>query len=236
MPTAAKGSAETAAVDHRRPTPIRLRATPIPLVCVPLDWRTRTRTTLLRYPRDETDIQAPEPQAREQARISGANEHQGRASYAEPPPPPRSPVARRAHRIQARRLTRPLEAEHERLPRASRIRRTRDIRAVLRRGTRKRTPALDVYVLPPPSGPSNVERRLPRVGWIVPKLGNGIVARNRLKRRLRDIGRRRVLARLRESGCGADVLVRVRRSGYRTTYGQLEDQWMSVVEKTCSQT
>ncbi|MDE2874725.1 MAG: ribonuclease P protein component [Gemmatimonadota bacterium] len=131
-------------------------------------------------------------------------------------------------------MTRPVEAEHERLPRAARIRRTRDIRAVLRRGTRRSTPALDVFVLPPPSGPPDAEKRLPRVGWVVPKLGNGIVARNRLKRRLRDIGRRRVLAHLRESGCGADVLVRVRRKGYRATYGQLEDQWMSVVERTCS--
>ena len=129
-----------------------------------------------------------------------------------------------------------VEAEHERLPRAARIRRTRDIRAVLRRGARKRTPALDVFVLPPPSGAPATQKRLPRVGWIVPKLGNGIVARNRLKRRLREIGRRRVLTHLRESGCGADVLVRVRRSGYLATYGQLEDQWMSVVEKACSQT
>lgn len=203
--------------------------------CRPLHGRPRTRSHCLRYPRDETDIQAPEPKAREQAWVSGANAHQGGARHAEPPPPPRQAVARRAHRVEARRLIRAVEAEHERLPRAARIRRTRDIRAVLRRGTRRRTPALDVFVLPPPSRPPGTERRRPRVGWVVPKLGNTIVARNRVKRRLREIGRRRVLTHLRESRCGADVLVRVRRSAYRATYGQLEHQWMSVVEKACSQ-
>ena len=210
-------------------------ATPVPWVPFAGNRGYGTPPHRLRYPRDETDIQAPKPKAREQTWISGANEHQGGARHAEPPPSPRPAVARRAHRIQARRLTRVVEAEHERLPREARIRRTRDIGTVLRRGERKRTPALDVYVLPPPSGLPAGQGRLPRVGWIVPKLGNGIVARNRLKRRLREIARRRVLARLRESGCGADVLVRVRRSGYAATYGQLEDQWMSVVEKACSQ-
>jgi len=72
------------------------------------------------------------------------------------------------------------------------------------------------------------------VGWVVPKLGHGIVERNRLKRRLREIARRRVLTRLRLAGCGTDVLVRARREGYRTTYDELERQWMSVVEAACS--
>jgi ribonuclease P protein component len=69
---------------------------------------------------------------------------------------------------------------------------------------------------------------------VVPKLGNGIVARNLLKRRLRDIGRRKVLVRLRGAGRGIDVLVRARRSAYRASYRQLEGEWMSVVEGVCS--
>lgn len=125
-----------------------------------------------------------------------------------------------------------MEAEHERLPRAARIRRTREIRALHHRGTRRRTPALDVYMLDP-SGRGEGGRR-PRVGWVVPKLGHGIVERNRLKRRLREIARRRVLRRLRQAGCAADVLVRARREGYRATYEELERQWMSVVEVACS--
>lgn len=229
------GAAATAAVDHRGPGRIRSRVTPIPPARSVLSGGSNTQTHRLRYRRDETHIQAPKPKAREQAWISGANEHQGRPRDAEPPPPPRQTVARRANRIEARRLTPVVEAGHERLPRAARIRSTRDIRTVLRRGTRKGTPALDVFILSAPPCPYSIGPRLPRVGWVVPRLGQHIVARNRVKRRLREIGRRRVLTHLRRAGCGADVLVRARRSAYRATYGQLEQQWMSVVEKACSQ-
>lgn len=73
-----------------------------------------------------------------------------------------------------------------------------------------------------------------RVGWVVPKLGRRIVDRNRLKRRLREIGRRRVLVRLREAGLVADVLLHVRTPAYRASYGQLEAEVMGVVEGACS--
>lgn len=115
------------------------------------------------------------------------------------------------------------EPERQRLPRTARIHRSSEIRTVLRQGTRTRTPTLDVYVLRVPSG------RLPRVGWVVPKLGSGIVARNRLRRRLREIARRRVLTTLRGRGREADVLVRVRTRAYRATYHQIEQDLMSVV-------
>lgn len=73
-----------------------------------------------------------------------------------------------------------------------------------------------------------------RVGWVVPKLGRRIVERNRLKRRLREIGRRRVLVRLRQAGLAADVLVRARTPAYRASYGELEAEVMAVVEGACS--
>lgn len=117
-----------------------------------------------------------------------------------------------------------VEPERQRLPRTARIHRSREIRTVLRQGTRKRTPTLDVYILPVASG------RLPRVGWVVPKLGNGIVARNRVRRRLREIVRRRVLPTLRDRGHTADVLMRVRTRAYAATYHQIEQDVMSVVE------
>lgn len=92
-----------------------------------------------------------------------------------------------------------------------------------------------MYVLKPcrpPEGEGTAE--LPRVGWIVPKLGFCSVERNRLKRRLREIARRRVLVRLRDGGCGADILVRARRGAYRATYQELEAEWTGVVEVACS--
>ncbi|MCY3678655.1 MAG: ribonuclease P protein component [Gemmatimonadetes bacterium] len=119
-----------------------------------------------------------------------------------------------------------VEPEGQRLPGTARIRRGDDIRTVLRRGIRSRTLTLDVYILRVPSRPQ------PRVGWVVPKLGNGSVARNRLKRRLREIGRTRVLGALSARGVGVDVLVRVRTSAYRATYRQLEEELMSVVDGT----
>ncbi len=88
-----------------------------------------------------------------------------------------------------------------------------------------KTPALHVYVLP---------SSRPRMGCVVPKLGHGIVARNRLKRRLKEIGRRRVLVRLHEAKRNADILVRARRGAYGATYKQLEGELAGVVEAVCS--
>lgn len=115
----------------------------------------------------------------------------------------------------------------ERLPRAARIRRGSEIRQMFRDGRRRRTRSLDLYFRP-------AAHAGPRIGWVVPKLGFGIVDRNLLKRRIREIGRRKVLTRLAESGCGMDVLVRVRTTAYRTTYRQLECEMSAAVEAACS--
>lgn len=115
----------------------------------------------------------------------------------------------------------------ERLPRAARIRLARDIRTVLKRGRRMRTASLDIHVL------EGAGQR-PRVGWIVPKLGQGIVARNRLKRRLREIARRRVLGELWRAGRGCDVLIRARRKAYSASYAVLEAETTGGLEALCS--
>lgn len=111
----------------------------------------------------------------------------------------------------------------DRLPRAARIRLTRDIRRVLRQGERRRTPSLDLHILEGTGG-------RPRVGWIVPKLGQGVVARNRLKRRLREIARRRVLGALWRAGQDCDILVRARRKAYRASYAVLEAEMTDGLE------
>ena len=82
-----------------------------------------------------------------------------------------------------------------------------------------------------PGGP-NGGRSLPRVGWVVPKYGYRSVARNRLKRRLREIARRRVLVGLRAAGSDAEIVVRVRRAAYRATYRDLEAQWTGAIERS----
>ncbi len=98
---------------------------------------------------------------------------------------------------------------------------------MFRDGRRRRTRSLDLYFRP-------AAHPAPRIGWVVPKLGFRIVDRNLLKRRIREIGRRQVLPRLAERGCGMDVLVRARTTAYRATYEQLERELSAAVEAECS--
>ena len=102
----------------------------------------------------------------------------------------------------------------EKLPRKVRVRRTTEIRALLERGKRKRTRNVEVFLAPAPAS-------FCRFGVIVPKHGRRIVDRNRLKRRLREIGRRWVLPLLANRGVAADVLVRARSEAYRATFDEL---------------
>ena len=114
-----------------------------------------------------------------------------------------------------------------RFPRSARITETRDIRSLLRRGTRKKTPNLDVFFLSSPGTQS-------RWGTIVPKHRHSIVERNRVKRRLREIGRTRLLPLLRESGLALDVLVRARREAYSVGFRTLRTELLAVTEDMCS--
>ena len=88
-------------------------------------------------------------------------------------------AARGAHSEQARRLLTGSEA----LPRARRIGSSADYRRILDRGTRRRLAHLDVIWMDNTAGQ-------PRMGLIVPKYQSTAVARNRLRRRLREIWRR----------------------------------------------
>ena len=69
---------------------------------------------------------------------------------------------------------------------------------------------------------------------IVPKHGHSIVERNRVKRRLREIGRTHVLPRLMEQGMTLDMLVRARRETYGVGFRKLSDELQSVTEDLCS--
>lgn len=69
---------------------------------------------------------------------------------------------------------------------------------------------------------------------IVPKHRHSIVERNRVKRCLREIGRTRVIPRLREEGLALDVLVRARREAYEVGFRSLRDELQSMTEDLCS--
>lgn len=112
----------------------------------------------------------------------------------------------------------------QRFPRSARLRRGSEIRALRSRGKRRKTPHLDVFF-----DASPVSRA--RYGVVVPKHRHTGVERNRVKRRLKEIGRTEVLPRLRAHGVAADVLVRARREAYEATYAELRAEVVRVVEE-----
>jgi len=63
----------------------------------------------------------------------------------------------------------------------------------------------------------------PRMGLIVPKFRATAVARNRLRRRLREVWRREILA----SQPGWDLVIRARRDAYDTPFDELRRQLLA---------
>ncbi|MBM4183408.1 MAG: ribonuclease P protein component [Gemmatimonadetes bacterium] len=174
---------------------------------------------------NEADIQAPQSQAGEQARVSRPHEDEGRSQDVEPPPPARP----RADRGEGRREAVDGESpgRPERLPRGARIHSSSEIRRLLAKAPRQKTASLDVYV-----ATSSAARS--RFGLVVPKHGHRIVDRNLLKRRLREIGRREILPSLDASDARRDVLVRARREAYDATFELLAREMKQAVEGLCS--
>jgi ribonuclease P protein component len=98
---------------------------------------------------------------------------------------------------------------------------------LFRRGKRRRTRHLDVFVSASPA-------LVPRLGLVVPRHRRTAVARNLLKRRLREIGRTELLPRLRQAGRPLDLLVRARTEAYDAQYDSLKTQLVELVERICS--
>jgi ribonuclease P protein component len=111
----------------------------------------------------------------------------------------------------------------EKLPRSRRLTRGTEIGSVFRRGKRSRTAHLDVFDSPSPGA-------FPRAGVIVPRHKQTVVARNLLKRRLREILRREVLPRLDGAGMWVDVLVRARREAYGAPFVELKSELVKWTE------
>lgn len=113
------------------------------------------------------------------------------------------------------------------LPRAARITGSEEIRELFRRGKRRRTRHLDAFVSPSPAA-------RPRLGVVVPKHKRRIVERNRVKRRLREIGRTVVLPALDGAGVPLDVLLRARPEAYGASFAELRDELRALAEELCS--
>ena len=89
-----------------------------------------------------------------------------------------------------------------------------EIEDLLMRGRKRKGSRVELFVLPSAG-------TISRFGTIVPKYGHDIVERNLLKRRLREIGRRRLLTRCDELGLAVDVLARTRKNAYGATFEAL---------------
>jgi ribonuclease P protein component len=137
------------------------------------------------------------------------------------PSPQKGPEA--AHGPGAIEARRSLTA-HERLRRSGRLARAEDLRRCLADGRRHRTQHLDMIWLDNPTGH-------PRIGLIVPKFQSTAVARNRLRRQLREIWRRELQPKVRSAG---DLVVRARREAYRAGYVSLREEmagWLKTVNQ-----
>lgn len=114
---------------------------------------------------------------------------------------------------------RPLTSS-ERLPRRQRLTGAEDIRRVLGRGSRHRAANLDIAWLINDAGH-------PRLGLVIPRFQSSAVARNRLRRRLKEIFRRQGLPRM-----GAvDIVVRARKEAYRATNPELTAEVIGWLER-----
>lgn len=119
------------------------------------------------------------------------------------------------------------EGRPNRLPRAARIAASGEIKGLFRRGKRKRTRHLDVFVSASPVSHA-------RLGLVVPKHKHNSVQRNRLKRRLREIGRTTLLPELARHALALDVMVRARAEAYDAPFAALQGELRRVVEELWS--
>ena len=101
-----------------------------------------------------------------------------------------------------------------------RLARGSDLTACWDQGRRWRTPHLDVAWRPNRLGH-------PRTGVIVPRFQFSAVARNRLRRRVREILRRDALASL----PAIDLVVRAKRIAYAASFAALRAELSSVVRR-----
>jgi ribonuclease P protein component len=102
------------------------------------------------------------------------------------------------------------------MPRARRLARASDIRRCLTHGRRRRLEHLDMIWIDNSTGQ-------PRVGLIVPKFQSSAVARNRLRRRLREIWRRDLQSQHRSG----DLVIRARREAYQAGFDELRSQLLA---------
>ena len=78
------------------------------------------------------------------------------------------------------------------------------------------------------------ERHGARAGVIVPRFGRSAVARNRVRRRLKEIARRDWLPLADRTGTDLDVILKARPAAYDSSFEQLRVALLTDFESLCS--
>lgn len=102
-------------------------------------------------------------------------------------------------------------------PRRARVTRGAELQRIVREGRRLRTTYLEVRAAVSPLAHSTTDWAGTRVGLIVPRFKHSAVARNLVKRRLRELVRLELLP----TGLLVDVVLRIRPEAYTATYENL---------------
>ena len=100
-------------------------------------------------------------------------------------------------------------------PRRARITRGAELQRIAQEGKRIRTALFEVRVIASPLARPSGERT--RIGLIVPRFQRSAVARNKVKRRLRELSRTRLLP----ADVAAEVVIRIRPEAYRAAFSAL---------------
>jgi len=97
----------------------------------------------------------------------------------------------------------------------------------MRSGSRSRGRFADVFCSPSPVSH-------PRFAVVVPRYGHGAVARNRVKRRLRELLRREWLPAAVSTGTAVDLVVRAKPSAYGVSYERLRESLSGPLSDACA--
>jgi len=152
-----------------------------------------------------SDVPSAQPPPHQQAWVSSSHEDGVGTRRAVAPTEKRAQASRAAPAVEE-----PESLTREQFPRRARLTRASDLTNCWEEGRRWRTPHLELAWRP-----NQVHH--PRVGIIVGRFGFSAVARNRLRRRIREILRRESLPHLPP----VDVVIRTKRSAYTTPFAVL---------------
>jgi ribonuclease P protein component len=161
---------------------------------------------------DEAIVSATQQASDQQAWVSCPDGNPVGPSGAVAPPEEGPEASHGLAAFEARRILTP----SARFPRAHRLARASDIRRCLISGRRRRSQHLDMIWMDNESGQ-------PRMGLIVPKFQTSAVARNRLRRRLREIWRQELQSRQ----ASRDLVIRARPAAYQASFDVLRAEMLA---------